>query len=116
MRQSTCPGERPPALAMAPPSNTIEGFWLGLNNFLRPFRGVSTWCLDLYLAFYQGIHNFHRSLLLTRQSWAVADDVWPLSPAGGRRQSGTGASSADRRPCSRRCERRPPRGSPRIVR
>jgi len=39
-------------------SNTIEGFWLGLRNYLRPFRGVSKWSLDLYLAFYQGMHNF----------------------------------------------------------
>jgi transposase-like protein len=29
-------------------SNTIEGFWLGLRNYLRPFRGVSKWCLDLW--------------------------------------------------------------------
>ena len=44
-------------------SNTIEGFWLGLRNYLRPFRGVSTWCLDLYLAFYEAIHNHRRDFL-----------------------------------------------------
>ena len=44
-------------------SNTIEGFWLGLRNYLRPFRGVSKWNLDLYLAFYQGMHNFRRDCL-----------------------------------------------------
>ena len=44
-------------------SNTIEGFWLGLRNYLRPFRGVSKWCLDLYLAFYQGMHNFRHNVL-----------------------------------------------------
>lgn len=44
-------------------SNTIEGFWLGPRNYLRPFRGVSKWCLDLYLAFYAGIHNFRRDFL-----------------------------------------------------
>ena len=44
-------------------SNTIEGFWLGLRNYLRPFRGVSKWCLDLYLAFYQGVHNFRHDVL-----------------------------------------------------
>ena len=44
-------------------SNTIEGFWLGLRNYLRPFRGVSKWRLDLYLAFYQGMHNFRHDVL-----------------------------------------------------
>ena len=44
-------------------SNTLEGFWLGLRNYLRPFRGVSKWCLDLSLAFYQGMHNFRRDFL-----------------------------------------------------
>ena len=44
-------------------SNTIEGFWLGLRNDLRPFRGVSKWCLDLYLAFYKGMHNFRRDFV-----------------------------------------------------
>ena len=44
-------------------TNTIEGHWLGLRNYLRPFRGVSKWCLDLYLAFYQGMHNFRRDFL-----------------------------------------------------
>jgi hypothetical protein len=42
-------------------ANTIEGFWLGLRNYLRPFRGVSKWCL--YLAFYEGIHNDRRDFL-----------------------------------------------------
>jgi hypothetical protein len=44
-------------------SNRIEGFWLGLRNYLRPFRGVSKWCLDIYLAFYQGMHNHRRDAL-----------------------------------------------------
>lgn len=44
-------------------SNTIEGLWLGLRNHLRPFRGVSKWRLDVYLAFYQGIHNFRRDFV-----------------------------------------------------
>ena len=44
-------------------SNRIEGFWLGLRNYLRPFRGVSKWCLDSYLAFYQGMHNYRRDVL-----------------------------------------------------
>lgn len=44
-------------------SNTIEGFWLGLRNYLRTFRGVSKWSLDLYLAFYQGMHNVRFDVL-----------------------------------------------------
>ena len=43
--------------------NTIEGHWVGLRNFLRPFRGVSKWGLDLYVAFYQGMHNSRRDCL-----------------------------------------------------
>jgi hypothetical protein len=42
-------------------SNRIEGFWLGLWNYLHPFRGVSKWCL--YLAVYQGMHNYRRDVL-----------------------------------------------------
>jgi transposase len=38
-------------------SNTIEGFWQGLRNFLRPFRGVSKHHLDIYVATYEWIHN-----------------------------------------------------------
>jgi transposase-like protein len=38
--------------------NGIEGFWLGLRNFLRMFRGVSKWHLDHYVVFYACIHRF----------------------------------------------------------
>jgi hypothetical protein len=34
-----------------------------LRNYLRPFRGVSKWCLDSDLAFYQGMHNYRRDVL-----------------------------------------------------
>ena len=43
--------------------NTMEGHWLGLRNYLRMFRGVSKWCLDLYVGFYQCLHNFRRDFL-----------------------------------------------------
>jgi transposase len=33
--------------------DTMEGHWTGLRNFLRPFRGVSKWYLDQYVAVYQ---------------------------------------------------------------
>jgi transposase len=37
--------------------NTMEGTWTGLRNFLRPFRGVSKWCLSQYVAVFQWGHN-----------------------------------------------------------
>ena len=33
--------------------NTMEGTWTGLRNFLRPFRGVSKWCLSQYVAMFE---------------------------------------------------------------
>ena len=38
-------------------TKTEAGFWVGLRNFLRPFRGVSKYFLDQYVAFYQAMHN-----------------------------------------------------------
>jgi transposase len=40
--------------------NTMEGHWTGLRNFLRPFRGVSKWYLDQYVAIFQWGHNIKR--------------------------------------------------------
>jgi DNA-directed RNA polymerase subunit RPC12/RpoP/transposase-like protein len=37
--------------------NTMEGLWTGARNFLRPFRGVSKWYEDQYLAIFQWGHN-----------------------------------------------------------
>jgi transposase-like protein len=37
--------------------NTMEGIWTGLRNFLRPFRGVSKWCLSQYVAMFQWSDN-----------------------------------------------------------
>jgi transposase len=37
--------------------NTAEGFWTGLRNFLRPFRGVSKVFLQQYVAIHQWAHN-----------------------------------------------------------
>ena len=37
--------------------NTMEGLWTGLRNFLRPFRGVSKWCLSQYVAMFEWGHN-----------------------------------------------------------
>jgi transposase len=39
-------------------TNTIEGMWMGLRNFLRPLRGVSKYFLSGYVA----IHEFHVNL------------------------------------------------------
>jgi len=38
-------------------NNTMEGIWTGLRNFLRPFRGVSKWFLDQYVAIFAWAHN-----------------------------------------------------------
>ena len=37
--------------------NTMEGTWTGLRNFLRPFRGVSKWCEEQYVAMFEWGHN-----------------------------------------------------------
>jgi transposase len=39
-------------------TNTMEGIWTGLRNFLRPFRGVSKHYLSQYVAIFQLQHNF----------------------------------------------------------
>jgi transposase-like protein len=38
-------------------SNTMEGIWTGLRNFLRPFRGVHKKYLNQYIAIFQWAHN-----------------------------------------------------------
>jgi transposase-like protein len=38
-------------------NNTMEGFWTGLRNFLRPFRGVTKKYLHQYLAVHELAHN-----------------------------------------------------------
>jgi transposase-like protein len=38
-------------------TNTSEGFWTGLRNFLRPFRGVSKVYLHQYIAIHEWAHN-----------------------------------------------------------
>lgn len=40
--------------------NSVEGLWTGLRNFLRPFRGVSKWYLDQYVAMFAWIHRLKR--------------------------------------------------------
>jgi transposase-like protein len=37
--------------------NTMEGLWTGVRNFLRPFRGVSKWFLNQYIAMAEWAHN-----------------------------------------------------------
>ena len=40
--------------------NTMEGHWSGLRTYLRPFRGVSKWYLDQYVAIFQWGHSIKR--------------------------------------------------------
>jgi len=37
--------------------NTAEGFWTGLRNFLRPFRGVNKVYLQQYVIMHEWAHN-----------------------------------------------------------
>jgi hypothetical protein len=41
-------------------TNTIEGLWTGLRNFLRPFRGVSKHFLSGYVAIHEFAVNLKR--------------------------------------------------------
>ena len=38
-------------------TNTIEGIWTGVRNYLRMFRGVSKWFLPGYVAAFAAVHN-----------------------------------------------------------
>jgi transposase-like protein len=38
-------------------TNTMEGIWTGLRNFLRPFRGVNKVYLEQYCRVFQWCHN-----------------------------------------------------------
>jgi transposase len=38
-------------------NNTIEGIWTGCRNFLRFFRGISTWFLAGYVSVFECSHN-----------------------------------------------------------
>lgn len=38
-------------------SNSMEGIWTGLRNFLRPFRGVHQRYLAQYVAIFEWTHN-----------------------------------------------------------
>ena len=41
-------------------TNTLEGLWTGLRNFLRPFRGVSKHFLSGYVAIHEFVVNLKR--------------------------------------------------------
>lgn len=43
--------------------NTSEGFWTGLRNFLRPFRGVNKVYLQQYVAMHEWAHNIKKCTL-----------------------------------------------------
>lgn len=43
--------------------NTAEGFWTGLRNFLRPFRGVNKIYLQQYVAIHEWAHNLKKVTL-----------------------------------------------------
>jgi|APFre7841882630_1041343.scaffolds.fasta_scaffold174681_1 transposase-like protein len=37
--------------------NTMEGIWVGLRNFLRPFRGIHKKYLHLYVGMFEWSYN-----------------------------------------------------------
>jgi transposase len=66
-------------------TNRAEGFWTGLRNFLRTFRGVSKHFLELYVAWYETIHNYRL------EPWQVLGKVLTLrsvTPTGERGHDG----------------------------
>ena len=42
-------------------TNTLEGLWTGLRNFLRPFRGVNKAYLQQYVAMFEWGYNVKRA-------------------------------------------------------
>jgi transposase-like protein len=42
--------------------NTLEGIWTGLQNFLRPFRGVHQKFLSQYVAMFEWLYNLEEKL------------------------------------------------------
>ena len=42
-------------------TNTLEGLWTGLRNFLRPYRGVSKKYLRQYVAMFEWGYNVKRA-------------------------------------------------------
>jgi transposase-like protein len=41
-------------------TNTIEGLWTELRNFLRKFKGVSKHFIHLYVAIFEWMHNLKK--------------------------------------------------------
>lgn len=41
-------------------TNTTEGLWTELRNYLRRFKGVSKHFLDLYIAMFEWMHNLKK--------------------------------------------------------
>jgi len=58
-------------------TNTIEGLWTGLRNFLRPFRGVSKHYLWQYVAVYAWGHNFKMLTITLLRGMMVAFTAVP---------------------------------------
>ena len=63
--------------------NTLEGLWTGLRNFLRPFRGVSKWYLDQYVAIHQWSYNIKRATdeFLRMLQVSGQAPTWPHEPS-----------------------------------
>ena len=54
-------------------TNSIEGFWTGLRNWLRMFRGVAKRYLFGYVAAYEW--GFNQKTLVPQELWKVVANV-----------------------------------------
>ena len=58
-------------------TNTMDGIWTGLRNFLRPFRGVSKWFLPQYVTIFEWAHNLKRSTIAFLRAMRLPDTSEP---------------------------------------
>lgn len=59
--------------------NTIEGYWTGLRNFLRTFRGVNKVYLPQYLAVFEWTSNEKRIIPSTLRRFFTSRPTKPLT-------------------------------------
>jgi transposase len=60
-------------------NNPLEGIGAGLRNFLRPFRGVSKWFLEEYVAIFNWVHNLKA---VTANFIRARCGLWPITNLG----------------------------------
>lgn len=53
--------------------NSCEGLWVGVRNFLRPFRGVNKRYLAQYIAMFENAFNFKEHFIHIIRAMIVPD-------------------------------------------